>query len=143
MQPPTDPSALTRAIEQLAEVQAELARIERLLIDASESSELTPAEYTAYIMHVKHNLVPPHHIPHDPMPSTQQIPLKQPKPNLLKPGKRLQQKYKHHCKICDGEWIGDEPAPPSCNYCRSTIWQTGETKWALRRKNQEIDDAMT
>ena len=141
MQPPTDPSALKHAIDHLSEVQAELARIKQFLIDASESSELTQAKYNDYIMHVKQNLVSEHQNLYDPMPATQQIPLRQPKPNLLKPGKKLQQKYKHHCKICDGEWIGDEPAPPSCNYCRSTIWQTGETKWALRRKSQDMGDA--
>ena len=140
-QPPRDQSTLIQIIQRLSAMQAELAAITDLLLEASTDSELTPAQYKSYIMNVKHNLVSIIRDPSDPMPTTHQIPLRQPRPALLKPGKRPQIKYKHHCKVCDGEWIGDEPTPPTCNYCRSTIWQTGETKWAIRRKNQEAGEA--
>ena len=136
-QPPEDTSALRQLSEQMAAVLAELAAMKELLTGTS----LTREQYASYIGGVKQNLVVSNSPAKEPMPTTQQIQLKQPNPRLLKPGKKHQQKYKHHCKVCDGEWIGDEPEPPTCNYCRSTIWRTGETKWALRRKNQESGNA--
>lgn len=137
-QPPNDTSALRKLSEQMTAVQAELAAIKELL----QATSLTREQYASYIGGVKQNLVVSNIPAEKEMETTEQIPLKQPNPRLLKPGKKHQQKYKHHCKVCDGEWIGDEPAPPSCNYCRSTIWQTGETKWALRRKNQTAGSAV-
>ena len=136
-QPPEDKFALRKVIEQLTAIQADLAAIKQTLGDPS----LTREQYAPYITPTKQNLPLPNRIEETPMTTTQPIPLRQPNPRLLKPGKKHQQKYKHHCKICDGEWIGDEPSPPACNYCRSTIWQTGETKWALRRKSHELGDA--
>ena len=134
-QPPEDTSTLKQLREQISAVQAELAVIRELLEDTS----LTREQYAPYSGIVKQQSVSLDITAEEPMP-TQQIPLRQPNPRLLKPGKKHQQKYKHHCKVCDGEWIGDESAPPTCNYCRSTIWRTGETKWALRRKSHELDD---
>ena len=131
-QPPRDTTALRYLTEQLAEMQADLAAIKRLLLDPT----LTPEQYASYISSVKLDFVTRNKFEPE-MPTTQPIPLRQPNPGLLKPGRRPQQKFKHHCLVCDGEWIANEPEPPSCCYCRSTIWRTGETKWALRRKSQE------
>ena len=136
--PPVDTSALKQLSDQMTEVQAELIAIRELLAATS----LTREQYASYIGGVKHNLVLTDSSAEESMPTTQQIPLRQPNPRLIKPGKKHQQKYKHHCKVCDGEWIGDEPEPPTCNYCRSTIWRTGQTKWALRRKSQEAGNAV-
>ena len=140
-QPPRDPSALAQTLSALqAEVSRmnrELADIKRLLV--SEHPELTREQYTSYNDPVKHKIELSDTGNY--MPATQEIPLRQPRPNLLKPGKKPQKKYKHHCKVCDGEWIGDEPAPPTCNYCRSRTWESGETKWALRRRNQDMGNA--
>ena len=136
-QPPEDTSALRQLSEQMAAILAELAVMKELLTGTS----LTREQYAPYIGGVKQKLELSNSSAEEPMPTTQQIQLKQPNPRLLKPGKKHQQKYKHHCKVCDGEWIGDEPEPPTCNYCRSTIWRTGETKWALRRKIQEAGNA--
>ena len=136
-QPPHNAATMRQVIEQLAEMQADLAAIKRLLLDPS----LTPEQYASYIRQVKLDLVI-HDDNESRMPTTQPIPLKRPNPGLLKPGRRPQQKFKHHCLVCDGEWIANEPQPPSCCYCRSTIWRTGETKWALRRKTQETGNVV-
>ena len=136
-QPPEDQSAL---MQMMAAMQADILRINAVLADVQthlnhQLPELTREQYTVYNESVK-----PKYIYTDTdidMPATQEIPLKPPRPNLLKPGKKPQTKYKHHCKICDGEWIGDEPNPPACNYCRSRIWKSGQTKWHLRRKSQD------
>ena len=139
--PPPDMSVLQQTLSAL---QGEVARMSNELADlknlfAASQRQLTGEQYTDYNDAVKHKYVLTN--TEEDMPATQEIPLKQPSPNLLKPGKKPQKKYKHHCKVCDGEWIGDEPNPPSCNYCRSRIWQLGETKWALRRKSQEAGKA--
>ena len=136
-QPPEDSSALQQVLEQLAGVQAELAALRELFSDTS----LTREQHTPYTSQVQPNLVKQNQTIEKPMTTTQQIPLRPPKRHLLKPGRRPQQKFKHHCQVCDGEWIGNEPQPPSCSYCRSTIWQTGETKWALRRKSDELGES--
>ena len=136
-QPPVDASALQQVLEQLAGVQAELASLKQALRETS----LTREQYASYISHVKQNSVMYDKISGVTMTATQEIPLRRPQQHLLKPGRKPQQKFKHHCQVCDGEWISNEPQPPSCSYCRSTIWQTGETKWALRRKNQDIGNA--
>lgn len=135
---PKDTSAFGQLTDRITAVQAELAAIKELLYATS----LTPEQYAPYSGSVKQNLVLRNRTAEGAVPITQPIPLRQPDPRLLKPGKRHQRKYKHHCKVCDGEWIGDEPEPPTCNYCRSTIWRTGETKWAQRRKRQESGDAV-
>ena len=162
-QPSGDLSALVRVMIELqaeiSSVKTELTEIKKLLTDTNKQwaalcvsitemvnsarrdivSELTQASYNSYNEAVKHKIDNPGTIGKL-MSTSQEIQLKQPKPNLLKPGKKFQQKYKHHCKVCDGEWIGDEPNPPTCNYCRSRIWQTGRTKWDLRRESRDIGD---
>ena len=135
---PQDNSAFRQLTDRITAVQAELAAIKELLYATS----LTPEQYASYSGSVKQKLEVINSTAGEPVPTTQPISLRHPDPRLLKPGKRHQRKYKHHCKVCDGEWIGDEPEPPTCNYCRSTIWRTGETKWALRRKRQETGDAV-
>ena len=129
-QPPHETPDLRQVVEQLADMQADLTAIKRLLVDPS----LTPEQYASYISRVKQKLAITDNYESE-MPTTLPIPLRPPNPGLLKPGRRPQQKFKHHCLVCDGEWIANEEHPPSCCYCRSTIWRTGETKWALRRKS--------
>ena len=135
---PEDTSIPRQLTDRITAVQAELAAVKELLF----ATYLTPEQYASYIGGVKPNFDVDDSLIGGAVPATQQIPLRQPNPHLLKPGKKHQQKYKHHCVVCDGEWIGDDPEPPSCNYCRSTIWRTGETKWALRRRRQASSDVV-
>ena len=110
-QPPPDTSALQHTIsalqDEIARMSNELADIKQLFCD--RLPQLTREQYTDYNDPVKHKEVSVD--TEKDMPATQEIPLRQPSPNLLKPGKKPQKKYKHHCKVCDGEWIGDEPKP--------------------------------
>ena len=135
---PEDTSIPRQLTDRITAVQAELAAVKELLF----ATYLTPEQYASYIGSVKPKFDVEDNTVGESVQATQPIPLRQPNPRLLKPGKKHQQKYKHHCKVCDGEWIGDDPEPPSCNYCRSTIWRTGETKWALRRRIQGTSDVV-
>ena len=141
-QPPPDMAALLQALSELkgevARMGSDLADIKQFLLPPH--NQLTGEQQAEYNAPDTHKTEPLN--TEQDMPATQEIPLRQPNPSLLQRGKKPRKRYKHHCKVCDGEWIGGEPAPPSCNYCRSRTWQSGETKWALRRKTQETGSAV-
>ena len=66
--------------------------------------------------------------------ATELVELHAPAPHLAK--RAVQEKYKHRCAVCGGEWIGEDDNPSECIYCRTTTWRTGKTKWDLRRERK-------
>ncbi len=61
-------------------------------------------------------------------------------PNDAFSRRSVQTKYRHSCYRCGGEWIGDEPDPAECVYCRTRRWRDGKTQWERRREGESAPD---
>ena len=106
-----------------------------VLIEKYQNNNLTKSKISNSVFVVKNKATFKSSEASRPMVGTRIIDLNPPAPERAK--KPVQQVYMHHCAMCAGDWVGNDPDPGRCNYCYTPRWRTGKTKWDERRDYDE------